>query len=121
VESDERELIEAHNAVLTRLRAAGIVVPEPLPVAGGADLIGAIQLPRIRAPSATRAHAVRLLRYIPGLRPNPSPSRRVASRVASPSRARARGGAPCAAMLPVSLSLPAAYPTMRPRGPANGG
>lgn len=91
MESDDQALIEAHNAVLTRLRAAGIVVPEPLPIAGGSDRIGAIELPRIRAPSTTRAHAVRLLRYIPG--PRPSPSRRVASRVAAPSRARARAAA----------------------------
>jgi len=66
VESDNPELIKAHNLVLSHLRKAGVVVPEPLPITGGEDLIGYIDLPRIREPGATRKHAVRLLRYIPG-------------------------------------------------------
>ena len=49
VESDNAELIRAHNDVLTVLSESGIMVPEPLPVKEGrAEKIGWIHLKRLR-------------------------------------------------------------------------
>lgn len=68
VESDNVELIRAHNDVLTVLSESGIMVPEPLPVKEGrAEKIGWIHLKRLRDESQTRKHAVRLLRFIDGV------------------------------------------------------
>jgi len=67
VESDNDGLIRAHNEVLAYLKNEGVMVPEPLPVRQGGDTIGWITLKRIRNEADSRKHAVRLLRYIPGV------------------------------------------------------
>lgn len=67
VESDNDGLIRAHNEVLAYLKNQGVMVPEPLTVKQGGDTIGWISLKRLRNESETRKHAVRLLRYIPGV------------------------------------------------------
>ena len=67
VESDNDGLIRAHNEVLAYLKNEGVMVPEPLPVRQGGDTIGWISLKRIRNEADSRKHAVRLLRYIPGV------------------------------------------------------
>jgi Ser/Thr protein kinase RdoA (MazF antagonist) len=67
VESENEPLIRAHNYVLSQVFQSGVNVPEPLPIKTGADTIGWIDLKLIRDPSNTRRHAVRLLRFIPGV------------------------------------------------------